>query len=119
MAGILIVDDDPDVQKLLSIFLSKQGYEVSTALNKQEAIEKIKQEKPEALLLDVLLSGADGRIFCKEIKESKETNNLKVILFSAHPGVADSVAECGADDFLAKPVNLKVLEDIIQKHVST
>jgi len=109
MAKILIVDDDPDMRTLVNILLKKQGYEVETASREEEVFEKIQQFKPTVVLLDVLLSGADGRKICQDIKENEATRNIPVIMFSAHPGAADKIDSYGADDFITKPVNADLL----------
>ena len=61
MARVLIIDDDPDVRTVMDILLKKQGYEVETASRKEEALVKLAEFKPSVVLLDVLLSGSDGR----------------------------------------------------------
>jgi DNA-binding response OmpR family regulator len=109
MAKILIIDDDPDIRTVMQILLKKQGHEVETAAKEAEAFEKIKQFSPAVILLDVLLSGADGREICKDIKENAATKNIPVIMFSAHPGAADKINNYGADDFIAKPINADLL----------
>lgn len=109
MTKILVIDDDPDVRTVMDIFLKKQGYKVETASKKEEAWEKLEQFKPSLVLLDVLLSGSDGRTLCREIKENKEMKDIPVIMLSAHPGAAENISSYGADDFIAKPLNTEVL----------
>ena len=109
MAKILIIDDDPDVRTLMNILLKNEGYEVETASREEEVFQKIGEFQPHVVLLDVLLSGADGRKICKDIKENKETRNLPVIMFSAHPGAANKLDSYGADDFISKPLNSDTL----------
>jgi DNA-binding response OmpR family regulator len=113
MARILIIDDDPDIRTVMNILLKKQGHEVATAAREEEALEKIKQFNPSVILLDVLLSGADGRKICMDVKKNEATKDIPVIMFSAHPGAADKIHLYGADDFISKPVNAdKLLEKI-------
>lgn len=113
MAKILIIDDDPDIRTVMNILLKKQGHEVDTAARREEAFEKVKQFNPSVILLDVLLSGADGRKICMDLKQNEATKNIPVIMFSAHPGAADKIHLYGADDFIAKPVNAdRLLEKI-------
>jgi DNA-binding response OmpR family regulator len=117
MFRILIIDDDPDVRTVLNILLRKQGFEVETASRKEEVFGKIQAFKPSVILLDVLLSGYDGRKVCQEIKEDAETREIPVIMFSAHPGAAGNIKEYGADDFISKPVNSEVLFNKISQHL--
>lgn len=109
MAKILLIDDDPDVRQVMSLLLKKEGYEVDTASRKEEALEKLATAMPSLILLDVLLSGADGRQLCKEIKASEKTRSIPVIMFSGHPGAALQFEMYGADDFIAKPFNTNML----------
>jgi DNA-binding response OmpR family regulator len=117
MAKILIIDDDPDIRTVMNILLKKQGHEVETAARKEEVFDKIKQFGPSVILLDVLLSGADGRKICRDIKENEATKNIPVIMFSAHPGAAGKIDTYGADDFIAKPVNADTLLERIGRQL--
>lgn len=118
MSRILIIDDDPDIRTVMNILLKKQGHEVETAAKEPEAFEKIKQFNPSVILLDVLLSGADGRQICKDIKANAATRNIPVIMFSAHPGAADKIDTYGADDFIAKPINADLLLEKIARQLN-
>jgi DNA-binding response OmpR family regulator len=117
MAKILIIDDDPDIRTVMDILLRKQGYDVETASKEAEVFKKIEEFKPHVVLLDVLLSGADGRKICKRIKENDATKDLPVIMFSAHPGAADKIDRYGANDFMSKPVNVDMLLDKIARQL--
>jgi DNA-binding response OmpR family regulator len=115
MTKILIIDDDPDVRTVMNILLKKQGYEVETASRKEEALAKLKEFRPAVVLLDVLLSGADGRELCREIKANAQLKDIPVIMFSAHPGAAENIHSYGADDFITKPVNTDALLQKVDK----
>jgi CheY-like chemotaxis protein len=109
MAKILLVDDDPDVRTVMSKVLHNHGYEVDTASCQKDALAKLEEELPFVILLDVLLSGADGRELCREIKTNKKTEGIHIIMFSGHPGAAPKFESYGADDFIAKPVDVEAL----------
>jgi CheY-like chemotaxis protein len=109
MRKVLIIDDDPDVRTVMNILLKKQGYEVETASRKEEAMEKLHVFHPSVVLMDVLLSGADGRELCQEIKAHPKFRDIPVLMFSAHPGAAGNFASYGADDFITKPINTDTL----------
>jgi DNA-binding response OmpR family regulator len=117
MAKILIIDDDPDIRTVLNILLKKQGHMVDTASREEEVFDKISQFQPSIILLDVLLSGADGRTICQRVKANKETSHIPVIMFSAHPGAAGKIDAYGADDFISKPVNTETLIAKIQNQL--
>jgi DNA-binding response OmpR family regulator len=105
MARILLIDDDPDVRTVMSMMLKNHNYEVDTASSKEEAFNKLNSEPPSVILMDVLLSGADGREICREIKSTDDLKGIPIIMFSAHPSAADKIDSYGADDFLSKPLN--------------
>lgn len=110
MAKILLIDDDPDIRTVMSIMLNKEGYEVDTASRREEALAKLADDhKPSLILLDVLLSGADGRQLCREIKAAETTSHIPIVMFSGHPGAALNFEAYGADDFIAKPINIETL----------
>jgi len=112
---ILVIDDDPDVRSVMNHLMKKQGYEVSTASSRDEALSALRQFHPSVILLDVLLSGSDGRELCKEIKSSDQWKNITVIMFSAHPGAADNIESYGADDFISKPLNTEMLLEKLER----
>lgn len=109
MSKILLIDDDPDVRVALSRLLQREGYAVETAATRGEAFAKIEQAHPDVILLDVLLSGTDGREICRELKAATTTKHIPVIMLSGHPGAAQQPHSYGADDFVAKPLNSATL----------
>ena len=117
MTKILLIDDDPDVRTLMSHVLEKQGYKVETAARKEEAWQKLQRETPALILLDVLLSGTDGRELCREIKTLPHLKNVPVIMFSGHPRAGLEIESYGADDFISKPINTETLLDKLRQQV--
>ncbi len=117
MIKVLIIDDDPDVRTVMDILMKRQGYEVQTASDREDALVKLDQFHPSLILLDVLLSGADGRELCKEIKAATRTKDIPVVMFSAHPAAAENIQNYGADDFISKPINTDALMEKLQKFV--
>ena len=113
MAKILVIDDDVDILSVMEILLSMKGFNVEVTAKGENTFPKIESFKPDLILLDVLISGYDGRVICKELKSKKETKSIPVIMFSAHPGAAATIADYGADDFIAKPFNVVNLIDKI------
>ena len=109
MAKILVVDDDTDILSVMEILLTMKGFEVQVTSKGENTFPKIESFKPDLILLDVLISGHDGRVICKKLKSNKETSHIPVIMFSAHPGAAASIAEYGANDFIAKPFDVNNL----------
>jgi DNA-binding response OmpR family regulator len=113
MKKILLIDDDPDVITVLQLLLKKKGYEVATASREEEAYNQVKLFEPDLIVLDVLLSGVDGRTICKKLKNTSASKHIPIIMFSAHPGAQKNMEEFGADDFISKPFESnKLLERI-------
>lgn len=109
MKKILLIDDDPDVQTVIRSILQQHGYAVISAARKEEAWQQLRKEQPSLILLDVLLSGDDGRELCREIKATPATKDIPVIMFSGHPSAGLQFETYGADDFIAKPLDTKTL----------
>jgi DNA-binding response OmpR family regulator len=100
---ILIVDDDINILEPLSLIIELEGYQVLSISKGEETYETVGTFKPDLLLLDILMSGSDGRDICRKLKSLEKTKNLPVILMSAHPTAKADAWKCGADDFIAKP----------------
>lgn len=114
MKKILIIDDDPDVITVLQLLLKKKGYEVATASREDEAYKQVALFQPHLIVLDVLLSGVDGRTICKKLKADEKSRHIPIIMFSAHPGAQKNMEDFGADDFLPKPFESNKLLERIQ-----
>lgn len=100
---VLIVDDDEGIIDALSLILEDEGFTVKTVNKGEQAIEQVEKFKPNVLLLDLLMSGYDGRDICKQLKQDPQTQTVPVIMISAHPSARQGALDAGADDFLAKP----------------
>lgn len=106
---ILVVDDDPDILEFLQIVLEEEGYTVITS-QKGEYLEQLHNGGlSDLILVDVLLSGKDGREIVKYLKSQEETQHIPVLMFSAHPSAEETARQAGAEDFLAKPFNVEML----------
>jgi class 3 adenylate cyclase len=106
-AKILVVDDTPANIKLLGALLESRGYQVSTAVNGEEALAKVVSEKPDLVLLDVMMPGLSGYEVCRRIRADPATVLLPVVMCTSLDPQQERVKgiEAGADDFLSKPVN--------------
>jgi DNA-binding response OmpR family regulator len=114
---ILIVDDDAAILEPLSLLLEEFGYRVETTAKGDETYKKVTKFGPDLILLDILMSGSDGRIICRRLKKEHKTNKIPVVMMSAHPGAHHDSADAGADDFIAKPFETAHLLTILQKHL--
>ena len=113
----MIVDDDPGILDAVSMLLEYEGYEVVTALN-CGALLTDRQEVPDLLLLDIWMSGTDGRDTCKTLKAKDTTATLPIIMISASKDIGPSAIAAGANDFVEKPFQLNDLLNKIEKHCS-
>lgn len=109
MFRILVVDDDTDILSIMETLLTMKGFEVAVISKGENTIPKINSFKPDLILLDVLISGYDGRTICRQLKSDVNTRHIPVIMFSAHPGAAASIADYGANDFIVKPFDISHL----------
>lgn len=106
---ILVVDDEPDILEFLQIIFEEEGFIVVTT-EKGEYLEKLNNGAlPDLILLDMLLSGKDGREIVKSLKSREKTKHIPVIMFSAHPSAERTALAAGADDFVEKPFDIEVL----------
>lgn len=116
---ILIVDDDPRLVHVLSMYLTIEGFEVDTAADGEDALRHIDAVLPDLVVLDVMMSGMDGLEACRRIKRNPRTAHLPVILFTAlsrDEDVRDGRA-AGADHFINKPFSLVGLGSVIRSFI--
>jgi two-component system phosphate regulon response regulator PhoB len=110
-AIILIIEDDPDIQELLSFAMTNEGWKLLQAKTGEEGLAFLKKGPVNCVLLDIMLPGMDGLKVLKKIKESEQCRNIPVIMTSAKGEEADIITglELGADDYVVKPYSPKVL----------
>ena len=114
---LLIVDDEEDILEFLKVILEEEGYIVVTT-DKDDYLEKLQDDSlPDLILLDLLLSGKDGREIVTYLKMQENTKHIPVIMFSAHPNAQAMSRNAGADDFVAKPFEIDLLLNKIAKHL--
>jgi DNA-binding response OmpR family regulator len=114
--SILVVDDDPDILDALALLLEEEGYRVQTS-EKGDYAESLRDGAgglPDLIVLDVLLSGKDGRAICRKLKTQAETQGIPIVMISAHPDAERSVKEVGADAFVSKPFAIDALLTTIE-----
>lgn len=101
---VLVVDDESHIRELAQLYLEKEGYRVVLAESGEQALRLIKQERPDLMILDVMLPGMDGFAVCKEVRR---WSTLPILMLTARGEDVDKIVglELGADDYLAKPFN--------------
>ena len=108
---MLIVDDEPDILEIISYNLAKEGYEILTAKNGTEALEKVVFFKPDLIILDIMMPKMNGVEVCRFLRSKAEYNNTLIIFLTALSDEGSQIKglETGADDYVNKPISPKVL----------
>jgi two-component system, OmpR family, alkaline phosphatase synthesis response regulator PhoP len=108
---ILLVDDEQDILEFLSYNLRKEGYQVATAENGEEALKAAKKENPHLVLLDVMMPGLDGIEVCRELRQMTGMKDVIIAFLTARSEDYSHIAgfEAGADDYINKPIKPRVL----------
>lgn len=105
---VMIADDDPGILDAVEAMLEFGGYQVTSTANGATVLE-MKDNFPDLLLLDIWMSGTDGRDVCKQLKSQELTKKIPIIMISASTELERSAKEAGADDFLEKPFDMEEL----------
>ena len=114
---ILVVDDEIYIVHILDFSLGMEGYDVVTALDGEQALERIQSEKPDLIVLDIMMPKLDGYEVCKTIKSDPATKQIPVILLSAKGRNVDQKMgfDVGADDYITKPFSPRKLVERINQ----
>ena len=115
---VLIVDDDPNINQLIKLYLEKEGYETETAERGDDALNLFKKNPPQIVLLDLMLPGMDGWQVCREIRK---ISTIPIIMLTAKDETFDKVLglELGADDYMTKPFDPKELIARVMRRTQT
>lgn len=113
---ILIVDDEPQIHAVIGKLLTSEGYSISSALNAEEAFQAVKKEKPDLIILDVMMPKVSGIDVCNKLKEDPKTKDILILILSARDSQANRIEGLthGADDYVSKPFHLRSLVRKIQ-----
>lgn len=108
---VLIVDDEDNIRDLVKFHVEKEGYLTAEAADGQEALNKIKTENPDLVILDLMLPGVDGLEVCRQLKGNRQTSGIPIIMLTAKQEEIDMVLglEMGADDYVTKPFSPRAL----------
>ncbi len=116
MKKVLLVEDNEDLQFLLTVQIKSMGFSVISANNGMEGVKKAIKEKPDLILMDILMSGMDGREATREIRSNPMTEDIPIIAVSVLFRHSDrkSCFEAGCNDYIVKPFSFKVLQEKIR-----
>ncbi len=112
---ILVADDNPAILDALKIMLEDEGYEVETTED-GAAAKNMREPLPDLLLLDIWMSGMDGRDICKHLKSGAATKHIPVVMVSATKNIEQIAKDSGADGFIAKPFQMEDLLATVAKY---
>lgn len=116
---VLLIDDEEDMVEMVSLSLSTGGYDAISATDPKTGLKKAASEKPDLILLDVMMPGTDGYEICKILKKQEETKNIPIIFFTAmgDPDMTNKVADCGGIDYITKPFEPEEMLKKIRKAI--
>jgi DNA-binding response OmpR family regulator len=117
MRKVLIIDDDPDIGRMIKILLEYKGYFVTVLERTGQAAEIVRNNGINLVIMDMLLSGTNGIDVCDNFKTDNTTANIPVIMMSAHPDAKKICLEGGADDFIAKPFDMQELLSKVENFI--
>jgi CheY-like chemotaxis protein len=113
---ILVADDDFAIGEMLQLMLEGAGYEVEIQTDGR-TVQQMQEPLPDLLLLDIGMSGIDGRMICRQLKSQENTRRLPIILLSASNNMQRVVKDAEADDFLSKPFDMHDLLSLVAHYV--
>lgn len=115
-ASVLVVEDEPSIQELISVSLARNGHAVKRAASAEEAYRAVAEAVPDVILLDWMLPDGSGPSLARRLRSEPRTRDVPIIMLTARAGEEDKVAglECGADDYITKPFSPRELEARIQ-----
>lgn len=121
MNTVLIIEDGLTDMEVLKIYLQQAGYSVIGATTSEEAQEKLQQNKPDLIFLDVILPGKSGFEICRELKDNPKTNQIPIIFCSTKHSDVDKMwgTMLGADGYLSKPINQDELKVALKQLINS
>jgi len=118
---ILIADDEPYILRSLSFVLQKEGFEIETACDGVETLEKARQFKPKILFLDIMMPLEDGYEVCEELKSAPDTKDIYVIMLTAKGQIIDKKRglEVGTDEYITKPFSPREIVNKVKEIIGS
>ena len=117
---VLIVDDNPTNLKLVAYLMKANGYTVDTALDAETALDSIRVNHPDVILMDIQLPGIDGLELTRRLKADPGTRDIVIVAVTAYAmkGDQDKALAVGCDDYITKPIDTRALPDTIARHLA-
>ena len=114
---ILLADDEEDIKTVIKLYLESKGYDVVTSYDGLDTLDKVKAEKPDLILLDIMMPVINGFEVCKQLKADENTSHIPIVMLSAasHADSVEQAIEAGAVDYIMKPFEPPRVEAILKK----
>jgi CheY-like chemotaxis protein len=116
MPSVLVVDDDPDVRVMLETYLELEGFDVLTASNGLDALQRLRDVRPSVILLDLMMPVMDGVEFRRQQQGQPVLRDIPVVCLSARHDAQQTASRLGVTDCLAKPLDLQALISVVRRH---
>lgn len=116
---ILVVEDDPQVARLISLVLQRHGRDCQVVADGHTALARAKELRPSMIFADLTIKGMGGADLCHVLKSAADTRGIPYIILSGDRDIAQKARQCGADDFLGKPFEFPDLLRLVDKYAST
>lgn len=113
---ILVVEDDPQVARLISLVLQRSGYDSTVVADGQSALDRAREVKPSMIFADLTIKGMGGEALCSALKASPDTKGIPYIVVSGDRDIAEKARVCGADDYMGKPFEFDDLIRLVNKY---
>jgi DNA-binding response OmpR family regulator len=114
---VLVADDDDDLLLLVKMQLQRAGFIVQLSPNGRGITSMAAENHPDVILLDISMDGISGGDICKKLKSNNLTSDIPVIMFSANENIEQIMRNCGANDFVRKPFDARLMTDKIMHHI--
>ena len=114
---ILLADDEEDIKVIVQLYLENNGYEVITAFDGLDAVEKTKEMKPDLILMDIMMPIIDGVEVTRQLKSLEETKDIPVVMLTAaaQSAMVERAIKAGAADYISKPFDPEHLKSVIEE----
>jgi len=113
---ILVVEDDPQVARLISLVLQRSGHKSTIVADGQSALDNAREQRPAMIFADLTIKGMGGEALCSALKSHAETKDIPYVVVSGDRDVAEKARQCGADDYMGKPFEFDDLIRLVNKY---
>lgn len=113
---ILVVEDDPQVARLISLVLQRNGHKSQVVSDGESALDQAREQRPAMIFADLTIKGMGGEALCSALKSHEETRSIPYVVVSGDRDIAEKARQCGADDYMGKPFEFEDLIRLVNKY---